>query len=844
MNLAFFVRHDSNPPLKIKTHFDALGAPRADPLTNVADAIRAVKQTLAPRFDATPSDQLSLHLPATIPRPSSGLSAACFLFEESDADSTLDPGCALAALLALGVSSKTPLRVVVKSSNNRECVCVVDGFVCSNFVKAAAMDVDLIDNVTIAAALEQLSALVQPDGGLDEQKNIFNAQESMETVNQPAKVLTLDVHTIGGITDLLYSHQIYVDETALGIKMPVDELLNVTHYTIVLIGVSGCGKTRTCFDYARRRWCLYFDCTKDADILSMFEILRLSEPTIKTDASQNTFEDLSKNLIKALISARLLVLRILLARTPNCEQFDWLCIQRSRRTRELFELIFSQLSEYSSRIVAGIFNKLKRKFNGRVIFDESQHLLTILEWGYRSSKPNDRGISNNRLNSPRSLFSFTAGCIMTLGLKSIWCGTHMRIRNMELIYSAGGDKPTVIHLFTNFTYLTPAVIFNLCSRWIQKDVFIQNHSLFEEASNFLQGRPRFFISFLHKLIKSDNIRACFDTYRRRMTTNHDTALSSSAPYFFWRDHIDLSVEPLQRSTNAFAFQKRLVSDVLLKLCVDFLFGDGKCISFSPDLDMVSTCLVMVHLETDTWESSMAEPLVLCAGLNYLADQAPDALTDYFAGQLFAPLSPANITPQERSHRMELVIALRFMQGWWQEPELKAMLPKWVNDMNISKPVGIQDCRRTENAGVMFVQQLGNPSFPYILLPAVNAGPDLRYSIFSCCDKTTSTRNSKSSMYVSVEEAQKNLATMYPANWYKTQASLHARCSDELINCRFVHMRFELPDTAPSMKAGFKSVEVGNDFVICVNLESDFAWKFFGTKFVASYNQFVQRMIKG
>ncbi|KAI9328404.1 hypothetical protein BDR26DRAFT_874030 [Obelidium mucronatum] len=119
---AFFVKHDSNPPFEIKTHFDAFGVPRADPLTNVAQAVGAVKQTLSAGLAPFDVNQLSLRLPLAVARPSSGLSVACFLSEENESDATLDPGCALSALLALdiGVSSKRPLRLIVNSNNNRE----------------------------------------------------------------------------------------------------------------------------------------------------------------------------------------------------------------------------------------------------------------------------------------------------------------------------------------------------------------------------------------------------------------------------------------------------------------------------------------------------------------------------------------------------------------------------------------------------------------------------------------------------------------------------------------------------------------------------------------------------
>ncbi|KAJ3307887.1 hypothetical protein HDV04_002379, partial [Boothiomyces sp. JEL0838] len=88
------------------------------------------------------------------------------------------------------------------------------------------------------------------------------------------------------------------------------------------------------------------------------------------------------------------------------------------------------------------------------------------------------------------------------------------------------------------------------------------------------------------------------------------------------------------------------------LCLAFLFGDGSSIVYSPDFDLVSTSLVMVTKLSNEWHATMAEPIVLSAGLNYLADQKPQLLLDYFAYQLFSPLGPPNLTPQERGHMME------------------------------------------------------------------------------------------------------------------------------------------------------------------------------------------------
>ncbi|KAJ3371486.1 hypothetical protein HDU84_001276, partial [Entophlyctis sp. JEL0112] len=151
-------------------------------------------------------------------------------------------------------------------------------------------------------AFKQLSSLVPIDNDSDK-RNVFTAQECMETFIQPANVLSLEIHGFNGIPDLLYSSEIYDDEKSLGTKMPVDDLLKITTSAVVLIGVSGCGKTRTCYDYARHRWCLYFDCTKDVDLFAMIDLLMAHKRLVKTEASQQAFEALSVKLIKSLISA-------------------------------------------------------------------------------------------------------------------------------------------------------------------------------------------------------------------------------------------------------------------------------------------------------------------------------------------------------------------------------------------------------------------------------------------------------------------------------------------------------------------------------------------------------------
>ncbi|KAI8829749.1 hypothetical protein BJ741DRAFT_669245 [Chytriomyces cf. hyalinus JEL632] len=58
----FFVRYQNNEPVGIRTHLFSIAAGKwTQTLFNVSDVIGAVKLALAPRFDATPMDELTLH---------------------------------------------------------------------------------------------------------------------------------------------------------------------------------------------------------------------------------------------------------------------------------------------------------------------------------------------------------------------------------------------------------------------------------------------------------------------------------------------------------------------------------------------------------------------------------------------------------------------------------------------------------------------------------------------------------------------------------------------------------------------------------------------------------------
>ncbi|KAJ3390797.1 hypothetical protein HDU80_011177 [Chytriomyces hyalinus] len=217
---------------------------------------------------------------------------------------------------------------------------------------------------------------------------------------------------------------------------------------------------------------------------------------------------------------------------------------------------------------------------------------------------------------------------------------------------------------------------------------------------------------------------------------------------------------------------------------------------------------------DGWRAKMAESMVLTASLNYFADHEPHAMIEYLSAKMFASEGSKTMSAAERNRQFRLTIAVKFMQGWRLEPGMQKFFPDWVQ---IAKPVGIFDYRSKDGGASMFLQQLRDSEFEWMLLPSAHAGPDLRYSVFFCSVKTTTANSTSANDYQTITEVA------VPANWYKSDPAMNAQCSKEL--------------QVTGMKTRFEPGSEGEDEVIRVNLDSKFAAAFFGKRFVTDYKKF-------
>ncbi|KAI8891956.1 hypothetical protein BC833DRAFT_612966, partial [Globomyces pollinis-pini] len=662
---------------------------------------------------------------------------------------------------------------------------------------------------------------------------VFKAQDSMFDVSNlqaNPNLAKLQVDCLEGVPELLYSDEILSAMQDTGVELPYIALSKLQRKLKVLIGVSGCGKTRTCFDLGRTRFVIYFDCFADRDIKLLIETLNAIVPSKKTAAVQVEFESVSLKLVQCLFLSRLIVLSQLRDQDSSLTPFDWLCYQRSSRTQQLFKALFFQLSGNSVYTILRVFTYFAGPLLQQqpspilLIFDESQDLLNHLQSGYHSITSNKNGIRNFEFEHPRSLFSFLARCVVNY--ESIWCGTQMQIRNMELFSSAAGGKPDVFVL-TDFNYLQPTHIAKLLERWLNFD--IEDPQLLNDLTG-----DRLII-----------LREEFNDYKASLIfPEPQHKVFNGSLYDFWENRYRCIIEAFQ-SCSDFSKQK-LIADILLELCVSNLFSDSPVyLEFDPETaDMVSTGLVMISKLNNKYRCFMVEPMALSAGVNFFATQNREIIFDYFASHLFTKIdNPLNFTPQQRENFMKLVIALRFLQGWWLEPGFDAYLPSYAQF--IPKPIGIIDCRNAKNNDFnYFFQNLQNHQCPLLILPLTNAGPDILYSKMSCYIKTKWTSNSNTSIFVDADECNRNVLTMNPKNWYKS-SSLQQQCQTILNNsgnARFIHMRFELPFTAPSQNFNSSKSDSG-DTIICVDLNQPIAKDFFGEKFVNQYKAFISSVVK-
>jgi hypothetical protein len=227
-NKSFYIRYQQNQPLNIETHIDAARKTRENPLVLVGHLIEAYKYAVAPRFDNTPGDEITLH------QVVDGVESVALL-----------PDIPLTEIHG-GQSARDPLIIKTLNSNNPTNLIVVP----RQSILDAGKKYDW----------EYLSSLFGPIEEFKEVKKHYYTDRDIKF--RTKKPLTSYEHRVvnllkENLPDLKYQTFTHLKTT---IQSQVDDFMTSNiQFLGLLIGPTGCGKTHQMIHLANNNFTIFIN---------------------------------------------------------------------------------------------------------------------------------------------------------------------------------------------------------------------------------------------------------------------------------------------------------------------------------------------------------------------------------------------------------------------------------------------------------------------------------------------------------------------------------------------------------------------------------------------------------
>jgi hypothetical protein len=233
-------------------------------------------------------------------------------------------------------------------------------------------------------------------------------------------------------------------------------------------------------------------------------------------------------------------------------------------------------------------------------------------------------------------------------------------------------------------------------------------------------------------------------------------------------------------------------------------------------------LVDVKYNSSTYK--MAEPLTLLAGLNFLKSLDVHPLLYYFADLLFGD----SISASEKGKQLELLYVLRCLQHWWKDIDLFK---------NIPAPTGVVDARVGSNMEESFIIILLRTNVSNMLLPPVNAGPDVVYQNIFGHFKTTWTGR-----FITNTVSRNNQRNTDYKNWFSKQKSVGKNVKTIVrsngLASKMIHLVIELPYS----KAKVDTTGPYGSTRLLIDLNHPLAVHIFSEFFVEKYKSYVEKYL--
>ena len=599
---------------------------------------------------------------------------------------------------------------------------------------------------------------------------------------------------------------------------------------LVLIGVGGCGKSRTCYDLCRFSgpFCVFLDWAYHVDLESFLCCLPSPPAGYRRNPyAIDSFEYDVKTRIKSMLISRLLVLKIMMEKKPGFSPDDFFQLQQLGRihSKGIFHKIYKYMVfKVSHEDVDSHFESLiewANSMNVRVVLDESHRLVHIQDGLYHSSLSNtidEKGL----YEEPRSFLSFFARFLRDNGIRSVWAGVDLRIADIgEIVTPGRSDTESLTTItFTDFSYFTPQIIGNLLRKWVQSS----DEQLMTRIANAFEGRPRIFMSFIRDL----SIAQSDTSVEKVFLETHSQLVDSYAN--FWRRAFDSRID--QFVPDADGTDEYSVAELLIDLmCNDTLVDRER----HPNMahyyrSMVTTGLVMLSEDRVGGRGLLCEPLIMKAARKFSRQGLGRDLVAQTVINRYIRMTPDESI---RGKAVESMCIVRIRECFWLDAFWRQHFPdsllERIDRAQIGEPRGVKDCRTgfSEHAAVLKETFLTCDATHVVLTQSKQSAADVIYGFFSFHLKTKWTDVRGGDLVISDRQSDSNHSTI--ENTYRDDEVMRARVESK----PWVRFCFEFPTNAELVRGDVHEIieRSGETVTITAGIESEITRAFFGKEFV-------------
>ena len=401
-----------------------------------------------------------------------------------------------------------------------------------------------------------------------------------------------------------------------------------------ILGTSGSGKTRLCFELLCQQYGIYFVAVP-SDVLGSTDMSALTSfcETIFGSALEGAKEtsNVVTRGVKCLVLSRLLVLRRLLSRGKVITPKNWLLFQTKPRVEGIYHDIFNRIfdtllnqandiyiHEEINTIIHHIVDTQKQEqFN--IFLDEAQYLATRLQNCFpRVTKP---AIVDRPLLSP---VVYALGNLSSSRL--FVCGSALSLLMCEELLQSPiakwNEKP---RRFVNLGAIDKFEEFTNMVRHLVPEV---EDSQLKKPFGWLRGRYRFTATFIEHLVlqnrrKYDVEKALEDTKKRVLAEEE----SGSILY---------TLKSLNKDGRVLTIFKEAAVTV-------HLTGLPKCMTKREETDIIQYGLALLQQQDNALVAKLYEPLVLEAAKRFFMASAYEEVYRRCIGNLLFNQSNAGKT---------------------------------------------------------------------------------------------------------------------------------------------------------------------------------------------------------